>query len=326
MNRASTTLFPRRLARQLPRLLPLLLVANCVWFDRVPKDPPPAFAGHAPDRLDRPTTPPRFFAFGDFGTGGRGQKRVAAGLAARAHTAAPDFLLLLGDNFYPDGVASVDDPLWQTHFEQPYADATLQVPCYVVLGNHDHDGSTQAQLDYALTDPNWLLPAPWYEFRVALQGGGTADFFALDTTQLLDDTPVAETQLQWLADALHQSSSRWQIVVGHHSVRSSKRRGVGGFRNRLEPVLLAYGVDLGIFGHDHVSEWLTPSGGLHVAVAGGGGGSDNDSELEPSVISEWSATGGGFAEVTLGDDRIVVEFCDGDGATQRRFEVTGGDR
>ncbi len=312
----------RRLARAGVPFTTLLLAACSVSGG--PRVPPPAFAGHAPDRLERPAEPPRFFAFGDCGTGGKGQARVAAGMVARARAAPPSFFVLLGDNFYPDGVDDLDDSKWRTHFEEPYADAAFARPFYVTLGNHDHRGNVQAQLDYAHGHPRWLLPAPWYEFHVMLPGGAIADFYALDTTQLIDETAVAEQQLQWLADALGRSNGRWQIVLGHHSVRSTQSRNLGNYRERLEPVLRGFGVDLALFGHDHFSQWLVPVGELHVAIAGGGGGTDNANRANPNVLAEWSASGGGFADVTVTDERIVVEFANADGATQSRFEISGG--
>lgn len=325
-----------------------LVLASCVLLAmacRAPRAAPPAFASRAPDRIERPAAPPRFFAFGDFGTGGKGQARVAAGMAARAQATPPDFFVLLGDNFYPDGVASSDDSKWRTHFEEPYAAPCFARDFYVALGNHDHRGSVQAQLDYGASHSRWQLPAPWYAFTVALPSGATADFFVLDTTQLVDETAAAATQLSWLADALGRSSGRWQIVVGHHPVRSTQSRGLADYRERLEPVLAGFGVDLALFGHDHFSQWLPPParGGrssndsgstprgraapfdeLHVAIAGGGGGADNADSITPNPAAQWSSTGGGFADVTLADERIVVEFADADGQTQSRFEIAGG--
>ena len=310
--------------RRLALLAAAMLATGCAWLSGESAAPPPAFSGHAPD-VSRDADnggPARFFAFGDSGTGGEGQRRVAAGLAARASKAPPDFLLLLGDNFYPDGVESIDDPQWRTAFEEPYGDPALARPFYAVLGNHDHHGDVQAQFDYGAGHPRWILPAPWYEFRVALPGGSTADFFALDTTQLLDETPVAEMQLQWLAGALGRSRGRWQIVFGHHPFRSS-RKFDDDYRARLEPILRGFGVDLALFGHDHYSQWLAPVDGVHCAIAGGGGGSDNDDDPEESLVAIWSEGGGGFADVTLDAQRLVVEFADADGRTLQRFEVEG---
>lgn len=39
----------------------------------------------------------------------------------------PDFILLLGDNFYNNGVTGVDDPQWQTTFQEVFKASSLQV-------------------------------------------------------------------------------------------------------------------------------------------------------------------------------------------------------
>ena len=46
-----------------------------------------------------------------------------------------DLVLLLGDNFYPSGVLSVDDLQFKTKFEEVYGN--IKIPFFVVLGNHD---------------------------------------------------------------------------------------------------------------------------------------------------------------------------------------------
>ena len=69
------------------------------------------------------------------------------------------FVISVGDNFYENGVASLQDPHWQQSFEHVYAAKSLQVPWYVVLGNHDYRGNVDAQLDYGKTHPRWNMPA-----------------------------------------------------------------------------------------------------------------------------------------------------------------------
>ncbi len=46
---------------------------------------------------------------------------------------------LPGDNFYPNGVRSVDDPKFQTTWARPFlAHRELCVPWRMILGNHDY--------------------------------------------------------------------------------------------------------------------------------------------------------------------------------------------
>ncbi len=81
-------------------------------------------------------TPVSFIAFGDAGDGGAAQYAVGRAVAEVCAVRGCDFALMLGDNFYPDGVTSADDPQFISKFERPYA--ALTVPVYVALGNQDN--------------------------------------------------------------------------------------------------------------------------------------------------------------------------------------------
>ncbi len=59
-------------------------------------------------------------------------------MAKKCATDGCDFVQLLGDNIYDSGVGSTSDALWQSNFELPYAE--LDLPFWVVLGNHDYGG------------------------------------------------------------------------------------------------------------------------------------------------------------------------------------------
>ena len=58
--------------------------------------------------------PLRFLAIGDWGAGDDGQERVAMAMGNWSAERNPEFILSLGDNFYPVGVASVNDTQWDT--------------------------------------------------------------------------------------------------------------------------------------------------------------------------------------------------------------------
>ena len=63
----------------------------------------------------------RFVALGDTGKGNAGQKQVGVSVGAVCAAHGCDFVVLLGDNFYPTGVESATDPQWKTKFTEPYA-------------------------------------------------------------------------------------------------------------------------------------------------------------------------------------------------------------
>ena len=46
-----------------------------------------------------------------------------------SHTVGVQFILSLGDNFYPDGPASVTDPLFNTRWEDVYTGDAIKVGC-----------------------------------------------------------------------------------------------------------------------------------------------------------------------------------------------------
>ena len=103
-----------------------------------------------------------FLVFGDWGRRGeQDQVEVAEQMARAAGDVQPRFIVSVGDNFYENGVESVDDPQWQKSFEEVYHDSKLQVPWYCILGNHDYHapGDCDAQIAYHRINPRWNMPA-----------------------------------------------------------------------------------------------------------------------------------------------------------------------
>ena len=99
-------------------------------------------------------------------------------LAYRRDRARFDFVLLLGDNIYRDGVGRGI----QKVFEAPFADLlAADVQFYAVLGNHDIRRGTELQINYAA----WNMSGRrFYSFS---KGEGLVEFFALDSTALSDE-------------------------------------------------------------------------------------------------------------------------------------------
>lgn len=74
----------------------------------------------------------------------------------------PQFIISAGDNFYPSGVEGVLEPFADdfTSFEFEYwkrcflKHASLRVPFYAVLGNHDYMGQWEAQIEFSRSTAN----------------------------------------------------------------------------------------------------------------------------------------------------------------------------
>lgn len=260
----------------------------------------------------------RFLVIGDMGTGRPDQKLVAAAMAKRAESDGLDFWITTGDNFYPDGVQSADDPQWRTKFEQVYDHSALQVPIYPCLGNHDHRGNVDAQIEYAGRNRNWKMSARYYSFTRVLDDKTTVQFIALDTDPLLSENQGNDAQLAWLDEQLTQSDARWTIVYGHHPLYGHHpRRGHNQtLIEKLEPILAKHKVDVYFAGHDHSLEMIKPIKGVHYVISGAGGGPDWAYSVNWTDESYYVATGGGFVLCLLSKDELVLEFVRLDGSTQ----------
>jgi acid phosphatase len=154
----------------------------------------------------------------------------------------------------------------------------------VILGNHDYRGNVQAQLDYTDNSHRWYLPARYYQLSESLPGGGTADFFYLDTSPFIKSYIGSKTdisgqntaaQLAWLDAALGKSTANWKIVIGHHPIYTALQDGDGYIHDqpdliaRLNPLLVAHKVPIYICGHDHTLQ-VVQMGGITYVVNGAG--------------------------------------------------------
>ncbi|MFY7998998.1 MAG: purple acid phosphatase family protein [Candidatus Kapaibacteriota bacterium] len=257
----------------------------------------------------------RLLVVGDWGTGASLQKRIAEQMCAKAGKEKPMFILSTGDNIYNSGVASVDDPQWKTKFEDMYSCAELMLPWYVVLGNHDHRGSFQAQIDYHQKNPRWNMPDRYYRFGTMAKDGTTLDIIAIDTDPLnRKDTAFTRKQNTWLRGELSVSKARWKIVVGHHMIRSHGGYGDQDYMiENIKPLLDEFTVDLYVNGHDHDLQYLKAPEDRFYCLISGGGGSGRDTGYGTNTI--FAATNGGFNYIAVTQSRLYIEFLDSEGKT-----------
>jgi len=187
----------------------------------------------------------RFIAVGDTGKGSPLQAQVGEAMGARCRADGCDFVVLLGDNFYPTGVSSTSDPQWESAFVKPYA--SVDVPFYAVLGNHDCGGMGSGneldkgahQVAYSQVNPKWRMPATHYRFFAP----PLVDFFVADTNRSMfavDDLVRADFEA-WLP----ASAAKWKIVFGHHPYRSNGRHGNAGSYDGVPLVPIANGAGVG---------------------------------------------------------------------------------
>ncbi|WPP53716.1 purple acid phosphatase family protein [Catalinimonas niigatensis] len=280
----------------------------------------------------------RFLVIGDWGREGcPEQHHTAAQLARQANLCQADCIISTGDNFYENGVDSTKDPLWEVSFEKVYHHASLQIPWYAVLGNHDYRGNTSAQILYSQQSSRWRMPARYYSKLLKVSESSDLQLIFTDTTpfigaywetenhpDVLNQKP--EEQVAWLRQTLAESTAQWKIVVGHHPVYSSSPMH-GDTEELLTyflPLFEEFGVDAYLCGHEHDLQLQKPYGHTIYLVSGAG---SEVRETDKKEMTLFSQSDKGFACISLDEENMSIEFVNSEGRTifqtqQRSREYT----
>jgi len=266
----------------------------------------------------------------------------AEGLAQAAHDMNADSVLLLGDNFYFNGVSDVNSKRFQQTFEDVYKPSMFPdgMPFHVIAGNHDHYGNAQAQVDYTKVSPNgrWSFPSLWYKLDWSWQTDSgetrTADLIMIDTVNLAglssDDCKgcalpgpsnftMAASQWDWIEEQLSSSTADFLWVAGHYPIYSAGDDGTTQkLVSTLLPKLKKYGAHY-MSGHDHMVEHVV-SDGVHQFLNGMGAeccyGTDNKDTVPDGMIKfiisgsmgKNKQAKSGFTSMAFDDDEVVMTF------------------
>lgn len=249
---------------------------------------------------------PRFLIIGDWGAGDSGQRRVAVAMKKHCETRACDFIVTVGDNFYPSGVKSVSDSQWTKKFTDIYTD--LGLGFYPSLGNHDYDGNVDAQIAYTTQSKiPWHMPSRYYQFRK-----DNTEFFAIDTEDFTDK------QREWLANGLKKSDARWKIVFGHRPIYSY---GLHGDNQKLEKSLLPIlreSAHWYLAGHDHDKQVLKDESQLKFLVCGTG---HETRPVSSGNRTFYSASTLGFCRMDLDETTAQLNIYGLDGKSEYSLAV-----
>ncbi|KAM4119852.1 hypothetical protein ACJW30_03G090900 [Castanea mollissima] len=238
-----------------------------------------------------------FLVVGDWGRKGLyNQSLVATQMGVVGEKLDIDFVISTGDNFYEDGLT--------------------------VLGNHDYRGDVEAQLSPILKkmDHRWLC------LRSFIVNAGFVEFFFVDTTPFVNEyfTDPKEYTYDWkgilprqeylsnllkdVDSALRDSTAKWKIVVGHHTIKSAGQHGITiELEEQLLPILQANNIDLYVNGHDHCLEHISSTDSQIQFLTSGGG-----SKAWRGDIREWNPE-----ELKL--------YYDGQGLMSMQITQTHGD-
>lgn len=253
-----------------------------------------------------------FLVFGDWGSGQKLQREVAAAMTRFSRQTKPDFAVSVGDNFYNDGVTDKDDPQWQQKFEEMYPSDAMPFPFFAVLGNHDWRANPAIQFSYRGPSGRWRMDGFYYKVAA---GNGLIDFFMIDTDLWLPQfgaLGLGKKQTKWLESALAASTAKWKILVGHHPPFTDGIHALEAdmmlVREIVAPLCEKHGVQLMLSGHDHdLQHIVVPDVKTHFTVTGAGGASlrsRNSTNFGPF----YRDMTGGFLSLDVNADELKARF------------------
>ncbi|WP_129718059.1 metallophosphoesterase [Pedobacter sp. SYP-B3415] len=280
-----------------------------------------------------------FAVLGDFGRGGEYfQKDIAATLAKAVTGINASFIISTGDNIYPDGVQSVQDPLWTLSFENVFYQYPLHRPWYAILGNHDYHQNAQAEVDYSKVSGRWNMPDRYYSFKRKLAENAEVLFVFIDTNPLEPSSyrshyreelvkQDSTKQKRWLGEVLSDPSPniKWKIVVGHHPLYTAGNRALNKpeMRESLEGLFEKYKVNLYISGHEHHLQYYKPKDKFtHHFISGAG--SEANEKLKPRGPFDFFAPIQGFMTFSIAPagDRLLVQAISRKGKLLKKLQIS----
>ena len=213
----------------------------------------------------------KFAIIGDNGTGDKAEYDIADKLKV-AHEKFPfTFVVMMGDNLY-GGEAPQD---FDKKFEKPYKPLLdAGVKFYATLGNHDDPARQISYEKFNMGGKHYYTFKPKEGVR----------FFSLDSNYM------DKKQLDWFEGELKASGSAWKIAYFHHPIYSSGEKHGSNLelRNAIEPVMVKYGVDVVMTGHEHFYEHIKPQQGINYFIIGSSG------QLREGNIGKTELTAKGF--------------------------------
>lgn len=237
-----------------------------------------------------------FLTFGDWGSASNSQKKVANSMKEFCLSNPCEFVLTLGDNFYNYGVQSVTDPLWTRAYKEIYDG--LNLPFYATLGNHDHYGNVQAQIDFTKVDRWWNMPGKYYSIKWPKDAEiPVVEIFAIDSQTFGKDRDAQE----WLRSSVGSSEATWKFLAMHHPMYNPCPGDEEPKINKLLLPVVCDNIDLVISGHCHTFAHMeTEEDGCHIEqlIIGTGGLEVSPRYLDSETLISIQSFGFGWLHAT----------------------------
>jgi Calcineurin-like phosphoesterase len=238
----------------------------------------------------------RFAVIGDSGTGDKSQYEVGEKLSAARMKFPFEFVLMMGDNLY--GAETPND--FQKKFEKPYQVLLASgVKFFAALGNHDDPPRQINYKPFNMSGKRYYTFKPKEDIR----------FFALDSNYM------DKEELVWFDKELKASGSEWKIVFFHHPIYSSGEAHGSNveLRTLIEPVMVRYGVDVVLAGHEHFYERIKPQKGINYFIVG------SSAKVRKGNLERTNLTAKGFDQ----DNVFMLAEIAGDNMSVQVISRTG---
>lgn len=219
----------------------------------------------------------RVTSFGDCGMTTNNQANVRNAFLSFRGNVPTNLWMLIGDNSY-DG----DDPAYQTNFFEPYQTNLMKnAMLYSIPGNHDYSNSPLLASNHNI--PYFSIFSLPIQAEAGGVASGTEEWYSFDygpihfvmldgygqrvvnesSIRFYADT-VNHPQVVWLKQDLAATTKKWKIVYMHFppysqgSHSSEVEADLIGIRQRINPILERFGVDMVVMGHSHNYERSYP--------------------------------------------------------------------
>lgn len=185
-----------------------------------------------------------FIVLGSFGINGtKNQTNIARALGKFCSENRCDFIITTGNNFYPTGTTSIQDPQFSTSFLNIYDQISLKnLTWYPVLGKTDYMSNPQSQVDYMNKEKRWSMNNFYYSLSKKTSNffhSVSIQFTMMDTIQLQsynrNNPKINQTALlregnvtlqnKWIIEELNQNDNSWHFLVGYDCVYGFDYRG-----------------------------------------------------------------------------------------------------
>lgn len=226
---------------------------------------------------------------GDTGNDSSEQKRVALLLENEKCNS----IHFVGDIVYDEGIKSADDEEFRTKFFNYYyklSEKDFHPRLYIILGNHDHQGSVSAWEEVSKKNRNIIFPNPWYLVKIS-----DLCIAHLDTEyyKMFHRIPTGYSQKSWMRslEKTELKDCAKKIALTHHPYKSrGENHGPSkGLLKSFHEDMIIGKYDFLISGHEHILSDEGVKKGTRMLISGAGGGSNKKEDIG-FLILEWNRT------------------------------------